>query len=148
MLRTERLQSSRALDDNLASNINKAGGKYRGAGFVGSKSGVDEDADEALEDIARLVDDPDRRLTAAAKQRKDMQRAVSSHKLAHMTEQNCWYCLESQRIKKHLIISLGEHSLLMLAPDGEKLPGHCLIVPLPHITSMTEADEEVRTLVL
>jgi diadenosine tetraphosphate (Ap4A) HIT family hydrolase len=40
-------------------------------------------------------------------------------------------------------VSLGEHSLLMLPPEGPRVAGHMILVPLPHVVSMTEADEEV-----
>ena len=62
-------------------------------------------------------------------QEKDMQRAVAAERRLADTTNRCWYCFKSPSIRKHLIIALGEHSLLMLPPKGSKMPGHCIIVP-------------------
>lgn len=131
------------LDSRLAHNVLKAGSRYKGAGFVGSRSGVDEDRDDEVEDIAKLVEDKDAGLTGQARQRKDMQRAVAAHERMQGTLKSCFYCFDSPSIKKHMIISLGDHSMLMLPPDGERIPGQCVIVPIPHVSAMTDADEEV-----
>jgi len=58
-----------------------------------------------------------------------MQRAVAAERRLADTTNRCWYCFKSPSIRKHLIIALGEHSLLMLPPKGSKMPGHCIIVP-------------------
>ena len=43
------------------------------------------------------------------------------------------------------MIALGERTLLMLPQRGEIGFGHCFIVPLEHVSSVTAVDEDVYT---
>ena len=58
-----------------------------------------------------------------------MQRAVAAEKRLSDAQNRCWYCFNGAGIRKHLIIALGDHAMLMLPPQGAKMEGHCLIVP-------------------
>lgn len=49
----------------------------------------------------------------------------------------CWFCLATPTIEKHLITSIGMESYLTL-PKGGITPDHMLIVPIEHISSMFE----------
>ena len=113
-----------------------------GAG-AGSSTGADEADAGGDDDLAALAASGDARLTARAQQEKDKKRAIASHRSLGRTLESCWYCFDGASIKKYLIASLGEHSMLMLPPDGARIDGQLCIVPLPHITAMTDADEEV-----
>ena len=69
-------------------------------------------------------------MTGKRRQEKDMQRAIAAEKRLSDAQNRCWYCFKGQAIRKHLIISLGDHAMLMLPPgQGPKMPGHCVIVP-------------------
>lgn len=50
----------------------------------------------------------------AAVERADMDRAIALEKRLSAVETKCWYCMKSPSFKKHMMISLGEHSYLAL----------------------------------
>jgi len=142
LLRAERETAPGDLDRRIVANV--SGG--RANALRGSRSGADEADMGADDDLAALADDKTSRLTAREAQRRDMQRAVAAHQRGQRATAACWACLEGGGLsrKKHCIVALGEHSALLYPPDGPLLPGHMLIVPLPHVGAMTDADEEVR----
>ena len=70
-------------------------------------------------------------------------RAIAAqHKYDRATEA-CAYCLESTRLVRRLIVSMGEKTLLLLPERGAMVPGHCLITPMQHALGLTMVDEEV-----
>lgn len=143
LLRAERESAPGDLDRRIVANV--SGG--RANALRGSRSGADEADMGADDDLAALADDKTSRLTSREAQRRDMQRAVAAHQRSQRATAACWACLEGGgglSRKKHCIVALGEHSALLYPPDGPLLPGHMLIVPLPHVAAMTDADEEVR----
>lgn len=71
----------------------------------------------------------DSRLTSKRRQERDRAKAIALERRMEARKNSCWYCMGGGGMKKHLIVSLGEHSMLMLPPDGQRVPGHCLIVP-------------------
>ncbi len=82
------------------------------------------------------------RLTARARQERDRTAAVSAAKKWTGATGRCSYCSDSSEFRKHLVIALGEKVCLML-PCEPLVEGHCLIVPMAHVASLTVADEEV-----
>lgn len=144
LVRREAHTSSGTLDANIARRISRAGASWKhDKTLQGSRAGADEDDDGVLDDIARLAEDPDARLTPHAQQQKDKQRAMAAQRRHDHATASCSLCFDSPASKRHLIISLGEYSYLGLPPGGGRLPGQLRIVPLPHISALTEADEEV-----
>jgi diadenosine tetraphosphate (Ap4A) HIT family hydrolase len=146
LLREERQSGTGDFDRQLAANITRrGGGTFKLAELGASRTGADEDDAGATEDLARLVQSKDYRLTEQARQQRDKQRAVQAHTQMEKVLNSCRYCFNTANpdFKKYLVIALGEHSLLMVPPEGPILPGHMVIVPLPHIVAMTDADEEV-----
>lgn len=68
-------------------------------------------------------------------------RAIFEHKKMSSAIENCKLCFE--KVAKHLLVSIGQKSYICL-PDGPSLTeGHCLIIPIQHITSSTAMDEDV-----
>jgi hypothetical protein len=54
----------------------------------------------------------------------------------------CPYCFESSKIRKHLIISIGEKMYLSLPPYGSFVFGNLVIAPLHHKVSFKELDKD------
>ena len=55
------------------------------------------------------------KLTAAKQAERERERAIAADKRVSETEQSCWYCFRSNpKFKKHLMVSLGQHSYLGL----------------------------------
>ena len=54
------------------------------------------------------------------------------------------YNIRSASFRNDLMVSMGDHAYLMLVPPEESLCwGHCLIVPIESVNSMTQCDERV-----
>jgi hypothetical protein len=53
---------------------------------------------------------------------------------------DCWFCVASPSCESHLIVSIGEH-MYLTAPKGALSPGHMLIVPVSHDSSMANISE-------
>ncbi|XP_077449775.1 CWF19-like protein 1 [Stigmatopora argus] len=53
----------------------------------------------------------------------------------------CWFCLASTEVEKHLVVSIGTHSYLALAKGGLNA-GHLLILPIGHYRSTVELASE------
>lgn len=56
---------------------------------------------------------------------------------------NCWFCLKSPQVEKHLVVSVGTEVYVTLA-KGELVPEHLLFIPINHVPSVTNAPEAVR----
>ncbi|GAV03045.1 hypothetical protein RvY_13528 [Ramazzottius varieornatus] len=56
-------------------------------------------------------------------------------------EAPCWFCLSSPDAEKHLVVSVGLHSYVALAKGG-LTPEHVLIMPIFHLRSYPEVDDE------
>lgn len=55
----------------------------------------------------------------------------------------CPFCPDSPNVLKHLIIASGVRTYLALPQRGILAPGHCFIVPMAHVNSTLQADEDV-----
>lgn len=55
----------------------------------------------------------------------------------------CGYCLESQKLDRHLVIALGTKCYLMLPRLGQLTDTHCLIVPNTHEGAATSFDDDL-----
>lgn len=54
----------------------------------------------------------------------------------------CRFCYTGKNFKKHLLLSLGEKTLLMLPPFDQLVPYHCVITTVEHRIAVTLADED------
>ncbi|XP_014274169.1 CWF19-like protein 1 isoform X2 [Halyomorpha halys] len=59
-------------------------------------------------------------------------------------KENCWFCLSSDAPQNHLIISVGFNVYLSLSKGG-LVRDHLLLIPINHVSSISQAGEEVRT---
>jgi len=56
---------------------------------------------------------------------------------------NCDKCFNSNKMEKQLIITLGNKCYLSIPSYEDLQLGHCLIVPIQHVSCTTELDEDV-----
>jgi len=61
----------------------------------------------------------------------------------HNHADSCLFCFENKRFKEHLVIAYGSKAYLAVSPFGCLVDGHCCIVPIQHVVSIREADEDV-----
>lgn len=57
--------------------------------------------------------------------------------------ERCRFCYHDSQPPQCAMISLATQTYLALPLVQELVPGHCLIVPLQHVTSMLECDDDV-----
>jgi len=100
----------------------------------------DDVAPDAMAQVSKNKAKKNNTAKAAHQQRA---KAISHHNKQESILENCWFCMDSSKISKHLIISLGNKAFLSLPKKGSLVPGHCLIVPIPHVSACTMVDEEV-----
>lgn len=144
LLRMEREETSRSLDDTLMRNILRAGNHCKDNVFSGNdKTGKYEDDNTFDDDIAKAMTKQESRLTAHEQQERDRQRAIQQQKLMTNVLNNCRFCIDSKTHARHLIISLGNHCYLSLPPYGPRLPGHLQLIPLQHISAVIDGEEEL-----
>lgn len=144
LLRRERESGAGDLDRRLLESVThsaRTGRMAAGAFGGGSHSGADEGDFGLDDDVSALMSGKDSRLSGREAQKRDMQRAVAAHGTAERATASCPYCLEGGAMKRHCVVSLGEHSALMFPPGGQRMPGHMQIVPLAHVAAVTDAEE-------
>lgn len=73
--------------------------------------------------------------------RRNRERAIGEHQRTNQSLENCGLCLQSEKMQKHLMISMGETFYLTLPPQEPLTDGHCLLVPLRHVPCATQLDE-------
>ncbi|CAL8111702.1 unnamed protein product [Orchesella dallaii] len=103
----------------------------------GAKTGVDYDADDVFTDRAssskQVAKDKEREVRDVLDKEKEYKKILDS----------CPWCFESQVSEKHLIMSVGEKSYLCAPPYQSLAEGHCLIIPMSHVSCATDLDEDV-----
>lgn len=72
-----------------------------------------------------------------------MRHAIKDYKRSQDALQKCRSCYHDDKPPQCCMISLGTQTYLALPNVQELTPGHCLIVPLQHVTSMLECDDDV-----
>ncbi len=69
--------------------------------------------------------------------------ALGNYKKMERMQRNCWFCLDSDRADKSLIVAHGQHTYLALPKYKALDPLHCQIIPLEHTVSTLQCDELV-----
>ena len=59
------------------------------------------------------------------------------------TKEDCWFCLATEHVSTHLILSVGSENYLALAKGG-LTEDHALILPIVHVSSSLELTPEQR----
>ncbi|KAI3389487.1 hypothetical protein SNEBB_004224 [Seison nebaliae] len=58
------------------------------------------------------------------------------------SQQNCWFCLSSPMVEKHLIFHLGI-SIYMALAKGQLCEEHWLLMPIKHLSSSAFSEQEI-----
>ncbi|KAI8328978.1 CwfJ C-terminus 1-domain-containing protein-like protein [Chlamydoabsidia padenii] len=74
-----------------------------------------------------------------------MKYAISDHKRTQKALETCRLCYHDNTPPQCAMISLATQTYLALPNTQELAPGHCMIVPIQHVSSMLECDDEVWT---
>eukprot|EP00550_Attheya_septentrionalis_P011020 CAMPEP_0198305910 /NCGR_PEP_ID=MMETSP1449-20131203/58149_1 /TAXON_ID=420275 /ORGANISM="Attheya septentrionalis, Strain CCMP2084" /LENGTH=440 /DNA_ID=CAMNT_0044008455 /DNA_START=70 /DNA_END=1392 /DNA_ORIENTATION=- len=146
MVAEERAEG-RSMDETYARNVARLGSRFRNSEFVvgGSSAGADEDDMGTVDTALFQEKSQESRLTAAAAAQKRQSRAIAQHDKHSSITSKCWWWMESgPSFSKHMLLSLGDHVSLVLAPPHLALTkNHCYLVPLKHAESFVSCEDEV-----
>ncbi|WAQ99498.1 C19L2-like protein [Mya arenaria] len=91
------------------------------------------DDDFQMDDL--ILSKADRKQSEAVQEQRDRAAAIFEHKKMGTAMDKCNFCFG--KVSKHLIIAIGQKVYLSLPPHQSLTEGHCLIVPMQHVTSST-----------
>ncbi|XP_048350177.1 CWF19-like protein 2 isoform X2 [Sphaerodactylus townsendi] len=74
---------------------------------------------------------------------RQRRQAIQEHRQLAACMENCPHCFGSPRLPKHLIVAIGSKVYLSLPNYQSLTEGHCVIVPMQHITAATLLDEDI-----
>lgn len=60
----------------------------------------------------------------------------------NLSMRNCQFCLQSQAMEKHMLISMRENFYLILPAETPITEGHCMLVPLRHVPCAAQLEEK------
>ncbi len=72
---------------------------------------------------------------------RNKRRAISKYERFEDKLANCFFCLESQRAQKSLLVSIGLKMYLRLPSVGRLVTGQCMIVPVDHALASVSLEE-------
>ena len=127
------------MDEQFARNIARVGSRYKG---TESKRSSTTGADE--EDAVDTNMYRSQRLTAVASQQREQSRQVAQFDQLNSITSKCSWWMESSHFQKHLLIALGDHVSLSMAPAHASLfPGdHLYLVPIQFSDTMVGCNSD------
>jgi hypothetical protein len=139
MLQEEK-SNTRSMDEQFARNVARVGSRYRGTESKNSHAtGADED------EVVDTTMYQTQRLTAVASQQREQSRQVAQFDKQNAVTSKCSWWMESSSFQKHMLIALGNHVCLSMAPSQASLfPGdHLYLVPIAHADAMVGCEDGV-----
>ncbi|XP_012530509.1 CWF19-like protein 2 isoform X2 [Monomorium pharaonis] len=84
------------------------------------------------------------RTSSEARQDKwDRAQAIKEHKDLSKRMDNCWWCLNSENMLKHMIVTMDSVICLSLPVCTSLSTGHCILTPVQHVACQLQLDEDV-----
>ncbi|KAG0346485.1 hypothetical protein BG004_001652 [Podila humilis] len=125
LVRREKMSLDEGMDKEFARRV------ARDAAFKDDIDYMDDNADK----IARTVKKSDAQLKSSA---------ILDYKKTQSALDNCKMCYkdDGRTLPAMAVVSLGTRVYLGLPLTKEFLPGHCMIVPIQHVTSTLECDDD------
>ncbi|KAF9374292.1 hypothetical protein CPB97_012178 [Podila verticillata] len=125
LVRREKMGLDESMDKEFARRVT------RDAAFRDDNDYMDDNADK----IARTVKKTDVQMKSSA---------IHDYKKTQSALDNCPMCYkdDGRTLPTMAVVSLGTRVYLGLPLTKEFLPGHCMIVPIQHVTSTLECDDD------
>lgn len=125
------------MDKAMADTVMKSK-NYRQAHFDADAE-YDFDAGIDLQDRSRSK----RRKRSGDPKSTSKSAQVADYKKLTSVEESCVHCFSSSSNPRHLVVSIATTTYLMLPANRRLVSGHCLILPLEHVPSTRQLDENV-----
>ncbi|CAH1777035.1 unnamed protein product [Owenia fusiformis] len=106
---------------------------------LAGKSVEKTDDEYQIDDV--FVNRANKKISDSKTEERERSMAIKEHRDTAKALDNCTRCLDHTH--KHLIICIGSKVYLSVPQNRSMTEGHCLIVPLQHVTCATALDEEV-----
>ena len=98
--------------------------------------------DNNLQMYMSQADKRNRRNPGMAKERL-RQEAIQEWHRSQNQHNKCWYCMDSPKVVKHLIICIGARVYLGVPQRRLLHPLQCFLTPIEHSLAVTKVDENV-----
>ncbi|KAK6930572.1 Cwf19-like protein, C-terminal domain-2 [Dillenia turbinata] len=73
----------------------------------------------------------------------NLNQKINNSKRIVVQHERCQFCFENPTRPKHLVVSIGNFTYLMLPQWQAVVPGHCCILPMQHESSTRTVDDNV-----
>ncbi|XP_011874812.1 PREDICTED: CWF19-like protein 2 [Vollenhovia emeryi] len=73
----------------------------------------------------------------------DRKQAIKEHKNLSKFMDNCWWCLDSKNMLKHMVVAMDSAICLSLPACTSLSAGHCILTPVQHVACQLQLDEDV-----
>lgn len=81
--------------------------------------------------------------TEARRDKLDRTQAIKGHKDLLKYVENCWWCLDSKNMLKHMVVTMDSMICLSLPACTSLSTGHCILTPVQHVACQLQLDEDV-----
>lgn len=79
----------------------------------------------------------------AKQDKRDRTQAIKEHKDLSKCMDNCWWCLESKNMLKHMVVAMDSLICLSLPAYTSLSTGHCILTPIQHVACQMQLDEDI-----
>lgn len=134
------------IDDVFRDNVLRMGERYqgtelggRGAFGNGDKAGMDEEGEIDMRMFQR------KESSQAEALQREANKVMKAQQQLRCAVESCRRCTESAQFARQSVISTGENTYLRMKLDPDALAeGHLEIVPISHVSSILQCDEETQ----
>ena len=127
-LRQEERTQFRSMDEIYARNIARLGSRYKDTDFNGKLETEQEIGENNSSNMFTSASSSKRIKTITTNTRNSFDK--THLKSRPNTNRDCWWWCQSSSFHKHMLLAIGEHISLVLAPSYASLvEGHCYLVP-------------------
>lgn len=96
-------------------------------------------SDDVVDDIL----DTKMKVNSSKQEEKMKLKILTESRRMEEVMSNCKLCLNNPNFKKHLLVAVGINTYLSVPPHQSLCDGHCLIIPIEHVSCSMHMDENV-----
>lgn len=95
------------------------------------------------DDIVDDIVDTKMKVNSSKQEEKMKLKILTESRRMEEVMSNCKLCLNSPNFNKHLLVAVGINTYLSVPPHQSLCDGHCLIIPIEHVSCSMHMDENV-----
>ncbi|KYQ51586.1 CWF19-like protein 2 [Trachymyrmex zeteki] len=118
--------------------------REKGKSMIGDEAIFTKLASKNIDHMDDLFEQQIARTDSEMRQDKwDRAQAIKEHKNLSKCMDNCWWCLDSKNMLKHMIVTIDSVICLSLPSCTSLSTGHCILTPIQHVACQLQLDEDV-----